>query len=177
MAHNHHHNESNLKLAFFLNFGFAIAEIIGGYLFNSIAIMADALHDLGDSVSLALSWRLEKLSKKGGDEKYSYGYKRFSLLSALGGAFILIGGSIIIIAEAVRRLQNPQLPIPNARGMLVFAHNKTQDLYISEELVSGRIMAKDENVCLHCGMCAERCPTAAWDMLKFTYKSAVAGDK
>lgn len=121
MTHTHHHNESNLKLAFFLNLGFAIAEIIGGYLTNSIAIMADALHDLGDSVSLALSWRLEKLSEKGGDEKYSYGYKRFSLLSALGGAFILIGGSIIIIAEAVRRLQNPQLPIPNARGMLVFA--------------------------------------------------------
>lgn len=61
--------------------------------------------------------------------------------------------------------------------LLVPAHNKTQDLYISEELVSGRIMVKDENVCLHCGMCAERCPTAAWDMLKFTYKSAVAGDK
>ncbi|MEE4166996.1 MAG: FAD-dependent oxidoreductase [Desulfocapsaceae bacterium] len=61
--------------------------------------------------------------------------------------------------------------------LLVPARNKTQALYISEELPSGRIMAKDENVCLHCGMCAERCPTAAWDMLKFLYKSAVAGDK
>lgn len=61
--------------------------------------------------------------------------------------------------------------------LLVPAHNKTQDLYISEELPSGRVMVKDENVCLHCGMCAERCPTAAWDMLKFIYKSAVAGDK
>ena len=119
MAHTHHHNESNLKLAFFLNFGFAIAEIIGGYLINSISIMADALHDLGDSVSLAISWRLEKLSEKGGDEKYSYGYKRFSLLSALVGAFILIAGSIIVITEAIRRLQNRQLP--DARGMLVFA--------------------------------------------------------
>jgi len=61
--------------------------------------------------------------------------------------------------------------------LMVPARNKTQDLYISEELPSGRIMAKDENVCLHCGMCAERCPTAAWDMLKFIYKSPVAGDK
>jgi cobalt-zinc-cadmium efflux system protein len=119
MAHTHHHNESNLKLAFFLNFGFAIAEIIGGYLINSISIMADALHDLGDSVSLAISWRLEKLSEKGGDEKYSYGYKRFSLLSAFVGAFILIAGSIIVITEAIQRLQNRQLP--DARGMLVFA--------------------------------------------------------
>ena len=119
MSHTHDHNVDNLKLAFFLNFGFAIAEIIGGIYTNSIAIMADALHDLGDSASLALSWRLEKLSKKRGDEKYSYGYKRFSLLSALVGAFILIAGSIIVIAEAVKRLQNPQPT--DARGMLVFA--------------------------------------------------------
>jgi len=119
MAHSHDHNEDNLKLAFFLNFGFAIAEIIGGIYTNSIAIMADALHDLGDSASLALSWRLEKLSEKGGDEKYSYGYKRFSLLSALVGALILIAGSIVVITEAVKRLQNPQST--DARGMLVFA--------------------------------------------------------
>jgi cobalt-zinc-cadmium efflux system protein len=119
MAHTYHHNESNLKLAFFLNFGFAVAEIIGGYLTNSIAIMADALHDLGDSVTLSISWRLEKLSEKGGDEKYSYGYKRFSLLSALVGAFILIGGSIIVIIEAIRRLRNPQPT--DARGMLILA--------------------------------------------------------
>ncbi len=119
MTYTHHHNESNLKLAFFLNFGFAVAEIIGGYLTNSIAIMSDALHDLGDSATLAISWWLEKLSEKGGDEKYSYGYKRFSLLSALVGAFILIGGSIIVIMEAIRRFQNPQPT--NARGMLVFA--------------------------------------------------------
>ena len=119
MTHTHHHTESNIKLAFFLNFGFAIAEIIGGYLTNSISIMADALHDLGDSATLAISWRFEKLSGKGGDEKYSYGYKRFSLLSAFVGAFILMAGSIIVIAEAIRRLQNPQQT--NARGMLVFA--------------------------------------------------------
>ncbi|MDO9545788.1 MAG: cation transporter, partial [Pelolinea sp.] len=80
--HNHNHNEDNLKLAFFLNLGFAIAEVIGGYYTNSIAIIADALHDIGDSVTLAISWRLEKLAKKEGDEKYSYGYKRYSLLSA-----------------------------------------------------------------------------------------------
>ncbi|MCD6356881.1 MAG: cation transporter [Anaerolineaceae bacterium] len=119
MAHTHNHNKGNLKLAFFLNFGFAIAEIIGGIYTNSIAIMADALHDLGDSASLALSWRLEKLSEKGGDEKYSYGYKRFSLLSAFVGALILIAGSIIVITEAIKRLHNPQPT--DARGMLVFA--------------------------------------------------------
>ncbi|NND50369.1 MAG: 4Fe-4S dicluster domain-containing protein, partial [Rhizobiales bacterium] len=49
------------------------------------------------------------------------------------------------------------------------ARNLEQDLYVSEPLKTGRIMAKDEDVCLHCGLCAERCPTSAWDMQKFTY--------
>jgi formate dehydrogenase beta subunit len=52
------------------------------------------------------------------------------------------------------------------------ARNKTQDLYVSEPLKTGRIMAKDEDVCLHCGLCAERCPTGAWDMQKFMYVEA-----
>ena len=121
MAHNHNHNQSeeNLKLAFFLNLGFAIAEVIGGLYTNSIAILADALHDIGDSVTLALSWRLEKLAKKGEDEKYSYGYKRYSLLSALVGALILVVGSVIVIFEAAKRIRNPQET--NAKGMLIFA--------------------------------------------------------
>jgi NADPH-dependent glutamate synthase beta subunit-like oxidoreductase len=60
--------------------------------------------------------------------------------------------------------------------LLVPAHNLSQDLYVSEELPTGRVMVKDEDVCLHCGMCAERCPTAAWEMIKYVYKSPVAGD-
>ena len=63
------------------------------------------------------------------------------------------------------------------KNLLVPATNLKQDLYVSEPLPTGNIMVKDENVCLHCGMCAERCPTAAWDMLKFTYKPALAGRK
>jgi cobalt-zinc-cadmium efflux system protein len=117
--HSHNHDEDNLKLAFFLNFSFAIAEVIGGFFTNSIAIIADALHDIGDSVTLALSWRLEKLSKKEGDEKYSYGYKRYSLLSALIGGLILVFGSGIVMLEAIKRIQNPQQT--NAKGMLIFA--------------------------------------------------------
>ncbi len=57
------------------------------------------------------------------------------------------------------------------------ALNLSQDLYVSETLVqTGRIMAKDEDVCLHCGLCAERCPTAAWDMQKFWYNVTKAGE-
>ena len=61
--------------------------------------------------------------------------------------------------------------------LLVPATNKEQSLYVSEILSTGRVMVKDENVCLHCGMCAERCPTAAWEMIKYVYKSAKAGDR
>ena len=55
------------------------------------------------------------------------------------------------------------------------ARNKTQDIYVSDVLKTGRIMAKDEDVCLHCGLCAERCPTGAWDMQKFLLDMAQAG--
>lgn len=57
------------------------------------------------------------------------------------------------------------------------ARNKTQALYVSDILPTGRVMAKDENVCLHCGLCAERCPTSAWDMQKYTYKIAKTIEK
>jgi ferredoxin len=56
------------------------------------------------------------------------------------------------------------------------AMNRTQDLYVSPLLKTGRIMAKDEDVCLHCGLCAERCPTGAWDMQKFLLLMARAGE-
>jgi len=122
MSHNHSHQreiQENIKLAFFLNAGFAAAELVGGLLTNSMAIMADALHDLGDSITLAVSWRLEHLSSKSEDGKYSYGYKRFSLLSALVSGVVLISGSIYVITEAIQRLLAPQAS--NARGMLIFA--------------------------------------------------------
>jgi len=115
MAHTHNHQDENLKVAFFLNFGFAIIELVGGYLTNSIAIIADSLHDLGDSITLAISWRFEKLSHKEGDGKYSYGYRRFSLLSALIGAMVLIVGTVFIGLEAVQRVLRPE-PV-DARGM------------------------------------------------------------
>ena len=82
-GHHHHNSTSNIKLAFFLNLLFTIIEIIGGFFTNSIAIIADALHDLGDSISLGLSWILEKYSKKPRSKGFSYGYRRFSLLAAL----------------------------------------------------------------------------------------------
>ncbi len=62
-------------------------------------------------------------------------------------------------------------------GLAIPADNRSQPLYVSDPLPTGRVMVKDENVCLHCGLCAERCPTAAWDMQKYTYTTAKAGKK
>ena len=121
MGSNHHHDHAsqNLKLAFFLNLGFTILEIIGGLWVNSVAILSDALHDLGDSFSLGLSWYLNKKSEKQADKKYTFGYRRFSLLGALINSVVLIGGSIYIISEAIGRILNPEHS--DALGMVIFA--------------------------------------------------------
>ena len=109
----------NMKLAFFLNFGFAILEIIGGIFTNSMAIISDAIHDLGDSMSIGIAVVLEKLSLKKPDKKYTYGYGRYSVVGALINLVILSVGSVIIVLNAVPRLINPETV--NANGMLVFA--------------------------------------------------------
>lgn len=108
--HHHHHNhaEGNIKVAFFLNLAFTIIEIVGGILTNSLAILSDALHDLGDSFSLGLSWYFQKLSKKGRTDSFSFGYKRFSLLGAIINSIILVVGSIIILSKAIPQIFNPQ---------------------------------------------------------------------
>ncbi|MDY4790537.1 MAG: cation diffusion facilitator family transporter [Bacteroidales bacterium] len=106
----------NIRTAFFLNLAFAFVELIGGIITNSVAILSDAVHDFGDSISLAIAWALQKKSNKAKDDKYSYGYKRFSLLSSVILSGILLVGSILILVEAIGRLFNPQEV--NAQGML-----------------------------------------------------------
>lgn len=121
--HNHHSHGSdsqkNIGIAFLLNALFVVIEIVGGLFTNSIAIMSDAVHDLGDSLTLGLSWVLEKRSGKKGNTIYTYGYKRLSLIGALLNAVVLLVGSGFIIAVAVPRLFNPE-PL-EARGMIILA--------------------------------------------------------
>ena len=121
MGHNHSHDHSgkNLKVAFFLNLAFTILEFIGGIYVNSIAIISDAVHDLGDSLSLGTSWYLDSKSKKEANSKYSYGYRRFSLLGALINSIVLIAGSVYVIYEAVGRILEPEHS--DAQGMVIFA--------------------------------------------------------
>ena len=121
-AHNHNHGNNdvkNIKTAFFLNFAFTIIEFIGGVLTNSMAILSDAVHDLGDCITLGLSWYFQKVSKKPRTQDFTYGYKRFSLLGAVINSVILLVGSVVILINAVPRLFNPQQP--DVKGMLLLA--------------------------------------------------------
>ncbi len=119
--HNHgqHHATGNIKVAFFLNLFFTIVEFIGGFYTNSLAIMSDAVHDLGDSLSLGMSWYFQKLSNKKANKYFSYGYGRFSLLGAIINSFVLIIGALFIIKEAIPRVLTPE--DSDAKGMMWFA--------------------------------------------------------
>lgn len=117
--HNHHHENENIKLAFFLNLGFSIFEFIGGILTSSVAIFSDAIHDLGDSLAIGVSYFLEKLSIKKADKKLTYGYKRYSILGAFFTSTILIVGSFIVLLNAVERIFHPVEV--HFTGMLLFS--------------------------------------------------------
>ena len=126
-AHQHHHHDhhyghtdvKNIRAAFFLNLSFTIIELVGGLITNSVAILSDAVHDLGDSFSLGLSWYFQKVAKRPRTKEYTYGYKRFSLLGAVINSVVLLVGSILILTHAIPRLFNPQHP--DVKGMLLLA--------------------------------------------------------
>ncbi len=111
--------EKNILFAFLLNFAFSIFEFVGGIFTGSVAILSDAVHDIGDAASIGLSYFLEKKSKKQPDKKYTYGYLRYSVLGSIITTFILLFGSSAVIYNAVHRIVTPDEI--NYNGMLVFA--------------------------------------------------------
>ena len=111
--------DKNILIAFLLNFFFSIFEFIGGILTNSISIISDSVHDFADSISIAISYILEKISKKKPNNKYTYGYLRYSVLGAVITTTILFTGSIIVIFNAIKRIINPVNV--NYSGMIIFA--------------------------------------------------------
>jgi cobalt-zinc-cadmium efflux system protein len=111
--------EKRVRFAAFLNLAFTVLELVGGFWTNSLAILSDALHDFGDSIALFASWLFERGAKRSPDTIRTFGYQRLSLFSALFSASILIGGSIIIIFQAIPRFFNPETV--NASGMVGLA--------------------------------------------------------
>ncbi|MBQ8267308.1 MAG: cation transporter [Clostridia bacterium] len=111
-------SEKNILIAFILNLSFSIFEFIGGIFTGSVAIMSDAVHDIGDAASIGFSYFLERKSKRQPDSTYTYGYARYSVLGGVVTTFILLFGSAAVIVNAIQRIINPT-PI-NYNGMILF---------------------------------------------------------
>lgn len=99
--------EKNILIAFLLNLFFAIFEFVGGAFTHSVAIMSDAVHDIGDAMSIGASWMCEKKSRKQPDEQYTYGYARYSVLGSVITTVILLVGSVLVIYNSILRIFNP----------------------------------------------------------------------
>lgn len=122
MEHPHPHTldtTRGFRVAFFINLGFGMLELVAGLLTNSVAILADVIHVLGHSTSLGLAWYLEHYSHKDRDSAYTFGYRRFSLLGALVGATVLFIGSLVVLSQAIPRLFSPEPA--HAPGMAAFS--------------------------------------------------------
>ncbi len=111
--------EKNIFTAFILNFAFSVFEFFGGVFTGSVAIMSDAIHDIGDALSIGLSYFLEKKSKRQPDDNYTYGYARYSVIGSVITTLILLFGSVMVIYNAINRFLNP-IEI-KYDGMIVFA--------------------------------------------------------
>ncbi|HEC44640.1 MAG TPA: cation transporter [Bacteroides sp.] len=120
--HAHHHSsagisEKNLLAAVVLNFAIAAAEIVGGILSNSLALLSDALHNLGDGFAVLLAYIAHRVSKRESNNRKTFGYKRVEILAAFINAIILVAICIFLIFEAIERFQNPA-PI---KGAIMFS--------------------------------------------------------
>jgi len=112
-------SDKRILIAFLLNLVFSVIEFFGGFLTKSVAVISDSIHDLGDAISIGISYILEKISKKKPDNKYTYGYLRYSILGAMITNTILIVGSLFVIINAINRIINPI--VINYNGMIILA--------------------------------------------------------
>lgn len=117
--HSHLDSQRNLLIAFFLNLLFAAIEFAGGLWAGSVAVLSNALHDAGDALSIGIGYFLQRQSESGPSERFSYGLRRLSLLSAFISGIVICGGGLIIAYEAWARLSNPGEP--RAQAMVILA--------------------------------------------------------
>ena len=130
-------------LAFFLNLTYAIVEFIAGGVFDSSAVLADSVHDLGDAITIGISAFLETISNREEDNRYTLGYKRFSLLGALVTSIILMIGSVLVILENIAKIFHPQ-PV-NDEGILWLGIIAIT-INIVSSLVVGKGKTKNESI-------------------------------
>lgn len=126
MPHDHHHpvnikegQELKFKISIGLNLIIALAEVVGGLISGSLALISDAMHNLSDTFSLITSYIAIKLSRKAKTETRTFGYKRAEILAALLNSSILFGIGLYMLKEVITRIQNPE-PV-NVKVMLPVA--------------------------------------------------------
>lgn len=139
--------KTKILFAFLLNICFSIFEFIGGIYTGSVSIMSDSVHDFGDAISIGFSYFMEKISEKKPDNKYTYGYSRYSILGGLITTIILLVGSILMIVNAINRLVNP-IEI-NSNGMLIVAIIGCIINFVAMKLTHGNHSINQKAVNLH----------------------------
>jgi cobalt-zinc-cadmium efflux system protein len=118
MLHTHHHCPSShspfavtlnlsFALAVLLNSGFVLVEVIYAFLAHSVSLLSDAVHNFGDVLGLLMAWGASFLAKKRSSQRYSYGYKKLTILAALTNALLLVFTSALIVYESINKLRNP----------------------------------------------------------------------
>ena len=119
-SHQQQHPATNaLRTAFLVNLLFVGVELAGGWWTGSMAVLTDAVHDLGDSLVLATAWYLQQVARKGENARYTYGYARYSMLGGWLASIVLIIGAVVMIIAAAPHLLAPT--VPHAPGMIALA--------------------------------------------------------
>lgn len=132
-------SDRSFAIAFFSNLIFALVEVVGGIMTQSLAITADAVHDFGDALSIGISWALERFSRKDSNQDFNFGYRRFSLFAAMISGVVISSGAVGIAWTAIARFSNPRSPVSlgmaglavlgvvvNGAGALALARGKSQ---------------------------------------------------
>ncbi len=140
--HHHHHDTANMstrKLLWvtLLNLSITLVQVVGGIIANSLALLSDALHNLGDSSAIFIAFLAGKRSKKSPDQVHTFGYKRIEILAALFNGVVLIAICIYLFFEAYERFINPQ-PIKGLIMLIVATFG------LLANLISVIVLSKDK---------------------------------
>lgn len=114
MSHAHHHPSTfvtlnvSFSVAILLNSGFLLTEVVYGFIAHSVSLLSDAVHNFGDVLGLLMSWGASVLVKRRATQRYSYGYKKITILAALANALLLVLTSALIVYESIDRLNHPK---------------------------------------------------------------------
>lgn len=140
-GHSHDHtvnaNETNLKWALGLTGSYLIAEVIGGFYFNSLALLSDAAHMMTDVAALVIALVAIRIGSKPADSRRTFGYRRFEILAAAFNAILLFGIAIYVLVEAIKRFSDPET-VESAGMMIVATIGLVVNIISMRLLMSGK---------------------------------------